>query len=527
MMLADHLRQPSKGIDARRFLTVVWSGALLFGAIIALLLLLQRLGLPLTLIMIILGTFTLLILLVLAWAGRTVASAPFFYANRLAGSTALGLGGLNDWVSGAFLVMLLALPLAGKMVLAPALMLGFVLQTGLFAMAFQRSGVATVSGFMDWRTRSRSTGLATLVVTLLILALLILADALVLLRIVEQLVGVSGPIITAIALGLAGLPALMGGWRSLVLVNGVLAVWMLMGLLVPALATGFFQAYLGAQAEIAPNLQTLAPLQLADSTLPLVGIEWGMGSASFALTLLVLACGFATMPQALSRAALASRPVAAMEANTWAALAAFLVLSAVPLSLALIAPSPEAPQLAQLLRTDGVLYALPHLALALAALNALSVCLHAFAVAVARALRRTRRLDPGEQSMFPARLFLAALLVALYFIMPMTLPEGFSTPGDLLLAALALGAGGLFMPLLFFIWGPIMHRFAGGIAALSGAATVAAAHLLAAIPVLSAGLMGMGVSGAVMVLAMIPALLSRKPRYDLRHAQLRDPTPIS
>ncbi|MEL7272364.1 MAG: hypothetical protein AAGK33_02900 [Pseudomonadota bacterium] len=530
MRLADHIREGRKGVDARRVLTIVWFGALVFLLLTGLLLLLQRLGLTLNLTMIILGSATLLMLLVLAWLGRTMSSAHFFYANRMAGSTALGVGGLTDWISGSFLVLLLVLPLAGKMVLAPALMLGFVLQTGLFAMTFQRSGVATVSGFMDWRTRSRSTGLATLAVTLGILGLLIVADGLVLLRLVEQVTGLSGPAVTIATLALAGLPALLGGWLSLVLVNGVLAVWMVLSLLAPAIATGFMRNWLASQAAIAPNTQTIDPLQLADSALPLVGANWGVGSISglsVGLTLFVLACGFATLPTALSRAALARQPIAAMETNSWTSLAAFLVLSAVPLSLALIAPQPEAAQLAQLLRTDGVLYALPHLALTLAALNALSVCLHTFAVALARALRRTRRLDPGEQSMFPARLVTLGLLVGLYFIAPLPLPARLSTPGDMLLAALALGAGGLFLPLLFFIWGPVMHRFAGGFAALAGGAAVATGFWFGRMPVLEAGLMGMGISGGIMLLAAFPALLSGKPREDLRHAQLRDPTPIS
>ncbi|MEM9732926.1 MAG: hypothetical protein AAF903_05485 [Pseudomonadota bacterium] len=530
MKLADHIREGRKKVDARRLLTIVWFGALVFVLLVGLLLLLQRLGLTLTLTMIILGSATLMMLLVLAWLGRTMSSAPYFYANRMAGPTALGVGGLTDWVSGSFLVLLLVLPLTGKMVLAPALMLGFVLQTGLFVMAFQRSGVATVSGFMDWRTRSRSTGLATLAVTLAMLGLLIVADGLVLLRMVEQVVGVSGPVMVVATLGLAGLPALMGGWLSLVLVNGVLAVWMVLSLLVPAIATGFLRPTLQAQAQISPNTQTIAALDLADGTLPLVGMTWGLdglSGLSIALTLFVLACGFATLPTALSRAALARQPIAAMETNSWTSLTAFLVLSAVPLSLALIAPQPEVPELAQLLRTDGVLYALPHLALTLAALNALFVCIHTFAVALARALRRTRRLDPGEQSMFPARLVTLALLTGLYFIAAMPLPPRLSTPGDMLLAALALGAGGLFLPLVFFIWGPVMHRLTGGLAALAGATAVGVGFWFGKIPILEAGLMGMGLSGGIMLLAAMPALLSRKPREDLRHAQLRDPTPIS
>ena len=255
MSLADHLPSNRKALDGQRIFHILWlAGSALCVAIIALLLL-QRLGLTLPYV---LGTGSVWIALgfvILAAIGRTMSSLPFFFAGRLSGSSTLGLAGATDFVGGAFLITFLGAGLLGQMVLAPALMFGILVQTILFATAFQRSGVATLPGFFARTGKSQTLGLASLLVLVPVMLMLIVAEFQVTRASVLSITRLDETVALWGMLILATLPCVTGGWLSLVLVNGVMTVWMLIGLLLPAVVTGFAPGMLRSDLVLEQNVR--------------------------------------------------------------------------------------------------------------------------------------------------------------------------------------------------------------------------------------------------------------------------------
>ncbi len=465
MSLADHIPVDRRSIGSSRIVNILWLTGLAFVAGIFLMVLLQRLGAPLVVALGIVLVFSLVGVVTLSWIGRTMTSSLYFFAGRLAGVAPNGLGSTTDWISGAFLMTFFALPLSGKLVLAPAVMLAILMQATLFANVFHRSSVSSPPGFLGWRYQNRFTGPVALAVTCSILVLLIFAEfevARLLLATITDLPLERAGLIVAV---LVALPALFGGWLALMIVNSVLALWMLIAVLSPAIATGFFPDFLRTGLELGRSTQTFAPLNFNE--VDLFGLTTGGGISTFTAvtTMLVLAAGFSVMPHTLSRIALLSRPVATIESLGWCALGGFLLFSALPLSIGLIGTDPASDELAALLKSQPVLHMMPYIALLFAAFNALSATLFAFSSAIVRALRRTARLDPGEQSIFSTR-FLACLCA--FGLVYVSQGQNLNA-SKLLILAVSLSAATLFMPMVAAAWISSLPRWAALLAMLTGA----------------------------------------------------------
>lgn len=510
MSLGAHLPDDARTIDRSSANTAFWlTGLLLFGALVVFLLL-QRLGLPTDIVVSAISIMAVCVMLCLAWVSRTMTSLMFFYANRSLGPFTSGMGSTTDFLSGAVLIFFFSNALPAKMALATAIILGVFLQATLFAAPFQRAGVSSLPGFLAWRGGSQITGYLALATTTIMLLSLALAEFQIAREILPLITGISLERSGWVVLILALLPCVIGGWAGLLLVNAALVIWMLICLIVPAVATGFLSGILSqiTQQEIAGA--PVGVLGLAPSDL-LFGSASDISFLSMTLTIIVLAAGFSVLPSALSRLSTNNRSIDAIESVGWLALMAFLILSALPLSIGLIIDKPTSVQLAQSLQNQPVLQMLPFFAIVFAALNALAATLFAASSSVVRAAKRMRNLDPGEQSVFSTRLTIVLLALVL-LVLPR---EWIPTIDGLVVAALALGAGGLFVPLVVGTWMTLVSTWALNLSIAAG--TIATALLLVdqtnvlALPPVTAGAVGAACAFIVLLADRIVILAVRRP----------------
>ncbi len=527
MSLVDNLPTSRRSLDVNSISGILWIFGLGFAGVITLLLLLQRLGLPMVYVVGITSITTVISGVILSWLGRTMTSSLFFFANKSAGASHLGIGGATDWIGGTFLIIFFSIPLVSKMILSTSLILGLILFAALFANAFWRSGVLTLPGFIAWRSRSQLAGHLSLIVVIGILGCFILSefqiarDSLVILGGVEFQTG------TWLVLALALLPSLSGGWFALMIANAVLAIWMLICVLLPAVVTGFVPQVLAGNLLLDQNIGTLPALTLesvqAGNPLLLESNQLAGSAPGLFATIFVLAAGFSVVPQALSRVALNIRAVDALESVAWSALCLFLIISALPLSIGLISITPSSSSLSVLLESQPVLHTLPYFALLFSSMNALAVVLFSISNTIVRGIRRSRKLDPGEQSIFSTRLISIIIGVSIINIPSEIIPP----PDQLMIWALVVGAGCLFIPMAAGAWISNLPRYCLAITVLCGAAATITLLIerIEGVPHNPIIASGAGiVCGTIIVLIsrLYSALRTGRPRDPLQY-QLRDP----
>ncbi|MEM1040051.1 MAG: hypothetical protein AAGI12_11350 [Pseudomonadota bacterium] len=425
----------------------LWLAGFGFVVLILALLLLSRVGLPasvgIQLTLALLGAgFT-----VALWVGKTMTSPDYFYASRSAPTAIVGLGGAGDWLGGAMLLVLALSPLQQRTWLIVAVMSAIALQMILFSRSFQRSGVSTAPGFLIWRYGNRWVGLAALFAIGAALLCVLAAELNVGVTVLSSLTGLPADTSWALFLIVATLPALLGGWKALLMSSSLLTVFVLLAFLAPAIASGFFAPLLAQSQALGMTPSVLSPLSSLfggnDASLMMGGSPWSPFGP-----VLLLAVGLSVLPVSLSRLSLSASSQDSLEAGTWSALAAFLAISAIPLSLVLIVLTPTGEGVATVLERSAVLHALPYIALLLAAVSAFSVSLFALGSATARTLLRTSNLDPGERSMFTTRFACFCVATGFWFASDLALPD----PQWLIFAALALLAGGLFPAMAAACW---------------------------------------------------------------------------
>lgn len=443
MNLAERLPDPLKSVSTARMIFTLWfAGAAILGALL-LLVTLQRLGLnpsiahPVALVFFVVGV------LAASWAGRTVNAPLFFFAGRSSNSGALGVGGAFVWAGGAFILLFFALASQERMLMSIATLLGIALHGLVFAGPMRASRVASSPGALAWRHGARETALAILPVCLVVMTLMALAEQAIATQFFALLSGVGEGSSAWIVAALAILPALLGGWMALMIVNAVLGVWILIALLGPATIVGFAGGLLERVAGAIDAGHVLPLLIPPDSTL-----LTRQDAIALPLALIVIATGLASLPQALARASLASHRPAAIESAAWSALTIFLILSAFGLSIGLIVQTPEPSAQGALLRQQIALNLLPYAAILFAAFNGLSISIWVFVSTLVRTLRRGRVAEPGGGSMFTTRVLLLASTVPLAAWPDLT---GLDT-SRLFLSAIALSSAGLFVPLMASFW---------------------------------------------------------------------------
>ena len=506
MSLGDRIPSETRSLNRSNAIAIFWICLCTFLSLLVVFLLLQRLGLPAEIVVGAIITLSVAVLGGLAWISRTMTSSVFFFANRALGPFTSGLGSSSDFLSGALLILFFSTHLTGKMVIATGLVLGVLFHAALFSAPFQRSGAAGIPGYFSWRFGRQFTGYLSLLAVFGMLFMFAMAEFQIARNLLQVQTGLSLEQTGLAIILLAVLPSLFGGWTGLLLVNAVLAIWMLACTLIPAIATGFFAPMLKRALQLDFVRSPMEELELAPSTV-LFGLSGEPSNATIALSVLVIAAGISTLPHAMSRLSTNSRAVEAIESVGWLALMVFLMLSALPLSVGLIIASPTSPQLAVILKSQPVLQILPYFVILFAALNGLAATLFTAASSVVRATSRLRNIDPGEQSVFSTRLgilVLAAILLAL--------PDDMTpSPEHLLVGALMLGAGGLFVPMVASTWAGAISVWAADAAILLGAATTAV--LLSPLvefvdlPVVWAGLLGGLVASIILTIDRLIAIL--------------------
>ena len=371
----------SHALDSDQMSIALWIAASSLIAGLLVLALLGRLGLPVGLAYAGALLFFNTAIAVLAWRGRTMTGRSFFFADRLGSSATTGFGGGADFANAAVLLVFISLSTAGQALWLMALFLGMTLMSALFSHTLYREGVSTVSGYFAIRYPGQGAGLASMPAVLSVLLLLAVAEFGVALTILQELLSSGANQGVWVFLGLAVLPALVGGWYSVVLVNAVLALWTVICLLIPTFfLTLFPDAFSTDDASLVGGSELGALQQLS-------GIELQSESGWFSfLTVCVLAAGFSVLPQSFSRMATVKRPSATMEHLGWSALFVFVVVSVSGLSIGLITQSAN-PDRSELLGINPVLQVLPYLALLFIAFNALSTTILAFSSAAVRGFR--------------------------------------------------------------------------------------------------------------------------------------------
>lgn len=445
MSLGERLPDESTLINQHHATTLFW--VVLFGFLGAFVvfLLLQRLGLPTQIVIGSVLVMSVVLFVCLAWISRTMTSRMFFFANRALGPFTSGLGSSTDFLSGSLLILLFSVSLTGKMILTTALLLGVLFHATCFSANIQRAGVLSLPGFFAWRIGSKFSGYLVLPVVTVILLALAMAEFQVAGALLQVMTGLTAQQTIWIVMLLAVLPSVFGGWTGLLLVNASLTIWILICALVPAAAVGFLPALLSSEQAVELVDTPLQILSLAQS--PLLFGE-ASSTSWLVLTMLVLAAGFSVLPHALSRLSSNSKPNDAIESVGWLALMCFLMLSALPLSVGLIVGNPTSPELSALLQNQPILQMLPYFVILFAALNCLAATIFTTAASIVRATNRLRNIDPGEQSVFLTRLTVLVLAVGLIAWPVDSIP----TTEELLVGALSLSAGALFLPLLAGIW---------------------------------------------------------------------------
>ena len=422
--------------------SIAWLCVLLYGATFVILMLAGRLGVPSVFLNLGLVTMFAATMIVVAWAARTMTGPRFYYGDYQLASSATGFGGGTDVVGGALLLTFASAAGGDKLVLGPAIMIGLVLCGVLFASQMRRSGVATAAGYLGWRYQQSAVGTVAVLISTIILALILLAEFEVARLALAALGRADAGAMTWIVLVLAAIPPLLGGWLSIAVTNLVLSLWITLSLLLPTLLLGLVPGLMGSDAaqlvsgSDIPNLAALPP--------PAISREGIVATGS---TLVVIACGIAAFPHTLARLSLVRRPSSAIEHMGWSALFAFIALAGIGFTLALILPDSSA-SLSQTLRGQPALHMLPYAALALAAVNGMSVTLFALSAAIARGVQRARAFDPNERTMFGSRLIVALVCLVLgWFAAEISLPVA-----TLLIWAICLSAGCLFVPVFAAVW---------------------------------------------------------------------------
>ena len=306
------------------------------GLLFALLAVLERMGVERRILGALAVALPVLAVAALAVLGRTIDRLPFAVDGARGGSLANGLALGAEWMgvwivpaivllpSGAVVAM--ASPTFAAALLGPAL--GIVVLTLGVAGAMRRAGALTAPAFLAWRTGSRVARLSLLPAALLATGGLVAFQTMLLHALLVPFVGGGAGTVLAIMTALAAIVCLVGGQRSLTLVNAFLAFFLALAVVVPALAA------IAGMDGLTPAL----PLDRAFAgALPHAGGRAGLVDAM--ATLVALGLAVAALPVTIARLA-PVRPGALDRAGAWTMLLAYVTVTAATLAFARAALAP-------------------------------------------------------------------------------------------------------------------------------------------------------------------------------------------
>ena len=375
------------------------------GLLFALLAVLERMGVERRILGALAVALPVLAVASLAILGRTIDRLPFVVDGARGGSLANGLALGAEWM-GVWIVPVIVLMPSGAVaalsspsfaaaLLGPAL--GIVVLALGVAGTMRRAGALTAPAFLAWRTGSRIARLSLLPAALAAIAGLIAFQAMLLHVLLVPFVDIGADVMLAMLTALAAIVCLIGGQRSLTLVNAFLAFFLALAMVVPAMA-----AIAGVD-----GLTATLPLDRGFvRALP----QAGSNVVDAVATLIALGLAVAALPVTVARLA-PVKPGALARAGAWTMLLAFVTVTAATVAFTratlaqglTVAPSGE----------TSILGVLPALGWLGAVWSGLAMSLFAFAALIGGDLRwRAPYAPPWMDTSGLARMRLVFLVVA-------------------------------------------------------------------------------------------------------------------
>ena len=374
---------------------------------------------------------------VLALIGRTIDRLPFVVDDARGGSLGNGLALGAEWLGSWGMPAAVLVPLAAGGSAAPILLgtaLGLVVLVVAFAPTMRRVQALSPAAFLSARTGSALIGPATALAQLAALGGLAVFQLVLLRTLLIPFVGPGADAVLLVMIVLAAAICIVGGQRSLTLVNAFLAFFLTLAVAVPALAV---------VAGI-DGLTAALPLDRG-FVRALPGAAAGEGAGGLAGRLAVLmafALAWIALPSATLRLA-AVRRGASARTGAWVMLAGYVVASAAALAFARTVLSPGLTLTAN--GEPSILSVLPALGWLGAAWAGFAMSLFAVAAVLGRDLLAKRNPAGGwmeQRGVVVMRLVFLLVPVGAWFALRGTLPLA-APVADLLDVDTARGALGL------------------------------------------------------------------------------------
>ncbi|WP_170121973.1 VC_2705 family sodium/solute symporter [Breoghania corrubedonensis] len=330
-----------------------WAFAILAGGLVFVLTslaILERLGLPETVIDLVVPAAVAAAILVLGLTSRTMRISEFYLAGRRVPAVPNGMALAADWISGALFVGLAGTlfviggagwSVAGWNIAGWSIAGwtgGFVLMAMLFAPCLDRSGALTVPDFLAARYGGRLVRVMGMAVLVAVSFLLLAGELAVIGFVASRFLGIGAHTAIVGALAVMVVCSLAGGMRALTWTQAALYLVLAAAFLTPLVLLSMESTAMPvpqiALADALADLRELlagwpgAPFAQAGNS----GVAAAAAGGPWDLATLVicLMIGTASLPHLLARFFTAPSPGEARRAAGWGLVFVALVLSAVP-----------------------------------------------------------------------------------------------------------------------------------------------------------------------------------------------------
>ncbi len=311
----------------------LYAGAL--AGIVLVLAFLAELGLPETVVGVLVVAVTLVTYAGIGILGRSLAESDFVLAHRSVPVVLNGMATAVAFVGGAGFIGLAGAFFAdGTRALALVFgwTVGFLLLAVLTAPYFRKSGAVTVPDFLAIRFGGKLIRLAGVVIVVACCFAALAAAFASAAAIGTIMLGLKPNLVILIALAVVICSSLFGGMRGITLVGVAQAIVLLIGLLVPAVILSGRDygipvpqlTYGRALADVAEAGGTIGII--AGKFLPLPELDW-FNLVSVAVS---LACGIAVLPHVLMRSGTAQNVGGARRGMAWALIVTALIAVTAP-----------------------------------------------------------------------------------------------------------------------------------------------------------------------------------------------------
>ena len=508
MTMRPFILRDRERMDLRRAALLLWIGALAIAVFLLAAALLYRLGLPSgPLFGVALGGI-IVVVLMLGFLGRTAVTRVYFFAGRQMPPAVSGFGGGFDFGGGVFWLIFAAASASLKLVLAPAIVLGIFVMSGVFSRNIRSSGSATASGLLSRRYPWQGAGSVSLAIAIAGLLALAIAEAQLGVAVIEAVfpgradAALIGLVLLALAIGL------LGGQMAHAFFGLAMAFAFMLLTAGTTIVLGIAPELLDPTIRIVPEI-TLDRLNVMAGP----GFPEMTGSTDRLAIIVVVVCGVSVLPHAASRLAVVDKPRQAMEHLGWSSLWVFVTLSSIPLSIGLLVGG-GATELGRNALMHPVFVLVAWLALLIASFAAFAMTFFSLSVHLARGVQRLLVRSPDDFSMALSRFLLVAMAGGMIWL---GLPTNVA-PTTLFIDALCVLAAGLFVPMVIACTLDRVPGYAMTAACLIGVTPLLVYFLrfeptdLRFVSMTQLWLVSVGMAAALLILLAARALAIRFPR---------------